>query len=84
LTVAVQAGRAEVHSDAGRASVQRLGGQCFDTLPPMCTAVARPTEGWRGSAGAGLRFFGGAVTLLMARPFDGGGWRFVYAFGGQL
>jgi hypothetical protein len=84
LTVAVQAGRAEVHSDAARTSVQRLGAQCAETFPPMCTPVARPSDGWRGSAGVGMRFFGGAVTLLMARPFDGAGWRFVYAFGGQL
>jgi hypothetical protein len=84
LTLAVQAGRAEVSDEAGRAAVAGLGSSCPPTTLALCLPVSRPTDGWRGSAGAGLRLFGGAVTLLMARPFDGGGWRLVYAFGGQL
>ncbi len=84
LAFGLQAGRADAPTDAARASVRALGESC--ALPAMstCVPVASPSDGWRGSAGAGLRFFGGAVSLLMTRPLDGKGWRFVYAFGGQL
>jgi hypothetical protein len=84
LTVALQAGRAEVRTEAGAIGLSELGQTCSTGASPICLPAALGSDGWRGSAGAGVRLFGGAVTVLITRPFEGNRWRLVYAFGGQL
>ncbi len=86
LAWSLQAGRADAPDDAARQAVAALGLACGTPPPsfPVCTPVSRPTGGWRASTGVGLRFFGGAVSLMAAKPLDGRGWRGVFAFGGQL
>jgi len=84
LTVALQAGRAEARTTSGEAAVRELGQSCSTGAMPICSPAALGSDGWRGSAGAGVRLFGGAVTVLITRPFEGNRWRLVYAFGGQL
>ena len=51
-----------------------------EALPVMTELGARTTDGVRSTLDLRLRFFGGGVSLGVARPLDSGGeWRFVWS-----
>ena len=84
LSLGLQAGWTETSTAAARAAVAQ-----FSIPDPNSLALWRPVSqasgGVRATLTGGVRFFGGAVGILLARPIDhGGGWRFVLTFGGQL
>jgi hypothetical protein len=74
-------------SASTRASIARLGSvpdSVGITLVPLGsgTPVSRSTSGIRSSVEVGLRFFGGAATVALARPTDtGAGWRTIVLLG---
>jgi hypothetical protein len=82
-SLALQAGATGAPGAAGLAAVNRLGviADATGALVP----VARPSDGWRASASAGLRFFSGAVFVGGAQPLERGSrWRWLVALGQQL
>ena len=84
LSAGVQAGWTEISSDAARVAIEQLG-----AVDPYQLALWRPvsraSDGVRATVTGGVRFFGGAVGVLLARPLDHGGkWRLLLTFGGQL
>ncbi len=74
-------------SNSTRAAIARLGsvGDAVGAAPaPMGSGVpsSRSTGRVRSSVELGLRFFGGAATLAVARPLDSGaGWRTIALLG---
>jgi len=93
LAWSVQAGWTDAPSAAAHRSVSQLGFTCQRPAPstegsppalPVCMPVSQTTDGWRASMGFGLRFFGGAVSWMAAKPLDGRGWRGVFSISGQL
>ena len=74
-------------SAATLASIARLGsaGDSIGTAPAAPGSgdpVSRPTAGVKSSVEVGLRFFGGAATMAIARPMDTGApWRMVFLLG---
>lgn len=84
LAVGIQAGWTETATQSGRAAVAQLV-----AASPQVVAgdrpVSRASDGVRATITGGVRLFGGAVGLLLARPVDhAAGWRLVVTFGGQL
>lgn len=84
LALGVQAGWTEIATDAARLAIDRMS-----VVDPRQLAlfrpVSRPTDGVRATLSVGVRFFGGAVGVMMARPVDHPDkWRLVLSLGGQL
>ena len=89
FSVGLQSGWTEASDAAADASILRLG-RVDDPLagPPGSgtgAPVSRVTDGFRSSIDLRLRFFGGAVSVGLARPIDhGAGWRVVWGLAQQL
>lgn len=84
LSVGIQAGWTDISTAAARVAVDQLG-----IIDPAQLALWRPvsrgSDGVRATVTGGLRFFGGAVGVLLARPVDHrGGWHLRLTLGGQL
>ena len=84
LAIGLQAGWTEISSTAAQTAVDRLS-QGDPNQLALWRPVSRASDGIRATISGGLRFFGGGVGLLAARPLDHrGGWRLLVTFGGQL
>jgi hypothetical protein len=86
LSVGLAAGWTEASGDAARAAIRRLGARPPDRTDSLALLapvhLSRPSDGWRTSFTAGVRFFGGALGVLAAKPLEQrGGWRGVVEFG---
>lgn len=84
LAIGIQAGWTDIATDAARTAITRMS--VYDPQELMLVRpLSRATGGIRATVNAGVRLFGGAVGVLMARPVDHpGGWRLVLSLGGQL
>ncbi len=84
LSLGVQAGWTDLSTPAAHMAVEQLSVADPRELA-LWRPVARASDGVRATVSGGVRFFGGAVGVLMARPLDhGGAWRLLLTFGGQL
>jgi hypothetical protein len=84
LSAGVQAGWTDISTDAARVAIEQLGVVDPNRLA-LWRPVSRASDGVRATVTGGIRFFGGAVGVLMARPLDHDGkWRLLVTFGGQL
>lgn len=84
LSVGIQAGWTDFSTDAARIAVEQLGVVDPNQLA-LWRPVSRASDGVRATVTGGVRFFGGAVGVLLARPLDHGGkWRLLVTLGGQL
>ena len=84
LSAGIQAGWTEISTDAARVAIEQLGVVDPNQLA-LWRPVSRASDGVRATVTGGVRFFGGAVGVLLARPLDHGGkWRLLVTFGGQL
>ncbi|MHB8837321.1 MAG: hypothetical protein ACYC7F_00010 [Gemmatimonadaceae bacterium] len=84
LSAGIQAGWTEISTTAARVAVDQLG-HVDPTQLALWRPVSRASDGIRATVTGGVRFFGGAVGLLLARPVDHrGAWHLVVTFGGQL
>lgn len=82
LAVAVHAGWTDISTNAARLAIAQLGSVPDTTSLALWRPVSRASDGVRATLTAGIRFFGGAVGLLLARPLDEGGkWRVVLTLG---
>lgn len=84
LAVTVQAGWTGASNDIARAAILRLGSRY--PIDPHSLALQTPASRLTGDArttvSAGIRFFGGTVGLMMARPIDRSApWKFQVEFG---
>lgn len=83
VSFGAQGGWAAATSAAARASILRLGSTTDSVLARPAptsddTAVAHPTDGFKSSIDFRLRFFGGALSVGIARATDHhDAWRFV-------
>ena len=72
LAVSLQSGWTGASNDIARAAILRLGAR--NLTDPGSLALTMPastiTGNARTSVAAGIRFFGGSVGLMMARPLD--------------
>jgi len=90
LSAGVQSGWAAASDGAVRASIARLGSVGDSATGPPTAGlgaipVSRPTFGVKSSVDFRLRFFGGAVSMGVARAIDRRQpWRFVVGFGQVL
>ncbi|MEK7240249.1 MAG: hypothetical protein AAB224_06655 [Gemmatimonadota bacterium] len=85
LAVGVQAGWTDVSTGAAQVAMAELGRVADSTSLALWRAVSRPSDGVRATVTGGVRFFGGAVGLLLVRPLDQGGkWRVALTLGQQL
>lgn len=85
LSFGAQTGWAEASDDAARSAILRLGTSRDSVLGRpgngLGDPVSRPTDGARSSVDFRLRFFGGAVSIGVARATDHRQrWRFVAGF----
>lgn len=74
LSVGLQSGWTRLTTDGARAAARRLGVRTDDAgaLVPIATA----TDGVRTTVDVGVRFFGGAIGVVLARAVDRrDGWR---------
>jgi hypothetical protein len=84
LSAGIQAGWTEISTDAARVAIEQLGAVDPNQLA-LWRPVSRASDGVRATVTGGVRFFGGAVGVLLARPIDHDGkWRLLVTFGGQL
>lgn len=84
LSAGIQAGWTDISTNAARVAIEQLG-VVDPTQLASWRPVSRASDGVRATVTGGVRFFGGAVGVLMARPLDQGGkWRLLVTFGGQL
>lgn len=84
LSAGVQAGWTDISTDAARVAIEQLGVVDPNQLA-LWRPVSRASDGVRATVTGGMRFFGGAVGVLLARPMDHDGkWRLLVTFGGQL
>jgi hypothetical protein len=82
-SVGLQSGFTSAPGAAGAAAVARLGAVLDSVGVPV--PVSRPSNGWRSSVSAGLRFFSGALFVGGAQPLARGErWRWLIAVGQQL
>ena len=84
LAVTVQAGWTGASSDAARAAILRLGSRypVDPTSLALQAPASRVTGDPRATVSAGIRFFGGTVGLMLARPVDHSApWKFQVEFG---
>lgn len=85
LAVGMQAGWTDVSTSAAQVAMAELGRAADSTSLALWRQVSRPSDGVRATVTGGIRFFGGAVGLLLARPLDNGGkWRVVLTMGQQI
>jgi hypothetical protein len=75
VALGVQSGAASASNDATRRAIALLGSTqdrigAAPVPPGAGTPVSRPSDGFRTSIDAGLRFFGGALGIALARPID--------------
>ena len=85
FAVGMQAGWADVSTAAARVALAELTPVPDPTLLALWRPVSRPSDGVRATITGGVRFFGGAVGLLLARPMEQSGkWRLMLTFGQQL
>ena len=74
LSFGAQSGWAAATTDAARSSIRRLGPWAIRCLAspaaPTGAPVSRPTDGFKSSIDFRLRFFGGAVSVGVARATD--------------
>lgn len=70
LALSVQAGWTDVSTSAARAAMVGLGGARDSTAFDLWMSPSRPTNGVRATISGGVRFFGGAVGLLLTRALD--------------
>lgn len=85
LAVGVQAGWTDVSTSAAQVAMAELGRVADPSSLALWRPVSRPSDGVRATVAGGVRFFGGAVGLLLARPLDRGGkWRVALTLGQQL
>jgi hypothetical protein len=84
VSVGIQAGWTDISTSAAQMAVDQLG-VIDPTHLALWRPVSRASDGIRATVTGGVRFFGGAVGLLLARPVDHReGWRLLVTFGGQL
>jgi hypothetical protein len=87
LAITLHGASLSTSSAATLESIARLGSvpdSTGVTLVPLGRGapLSRPTHGVRSSLEVGLRFFGGAATVAVARPTDTGGpWRTIVLLG---
>lgn len=87
LAVTVHGASLSASGAAAMASIARLGsvGDSIGVAPAapgIGDPVSRPTAGVKSSVEVGLRFFGGAATMAVARPLDTGArWRMMFLLG---
>lgn len=87
LALTLHGARVSTGSAATRASIARLGsvGDAVGAIPVppgVGVPLSRSTGRMRTSMEVGLRFFGGAATVALARPLDtGGAWRTIVLLG---
>ncbi len=87
IALGIQSGAASATNDATKRAIALLGSTedriGVTPLPPgIGTPVSRPSDGFRTSIDAGLRFFGGALGVALARPIDHHAhWGFVVSLG---
>jgi hypothetical protein len=93
LSAGIHAGWAEASGPAARSAIALLGSRIdpvtgapiLDPVSGLPVPVSRPTDGWRATVSAGVRFFGGSVFLGVARPVDHAGpWKGVFGIGGAF
>ncbi|MFL5581704.1 MAG: hypothetical protein ACJ8AO_15150 [Gemmatimonadaceae bacterium] len=87
IYTSLQSGWADAGTDAARRALRALGTVPGDDPLPGAepVPVSVPTDGIRASVEAGLRFFGGAVGVGVARPVDRAGkWRVRWTFAQEL
>ena len=70
LAFSVQAGWTDVSTSAARAAMAGLGGARDSAALALWLSPSQPTNGVRATITGGVRFFGGAVGLLLTRPLD--------------
>lgn len=84
LAAGLQAGWTEASTAAAQRAIAQLGVTDPQSLA-LWRAPSRPSDGIRATVTGGMRFFGGALGLLLARPLErGGAWHLLVTFGGQL
>ncbi len=82
LSASIQAGWTDISNDAARTAVAGLGLAQDPRTLALWRPVSRSTDGVRATLSGGVRFFGGAVGLLLARPLEAGGkWRVLLSVG---
>jgi hypothetical protein len=85
LAVGVQAGWTDVSTSAARVALAALGRAPDSTSLALWRPVSRASDGVHATLYAGIRFFGGAVGLMLARPLDQGSkWRLAVTLGQQM
>lgn len=85
LAIGVQAGWTDVSTSATRVAMAELGRAPDSTSLALWQPGSRASDGLRATLTAGVRFFGGAVGLMLARPLDRGSkWRLALTLGQQL
>ena len=70
LSVSLQSGWTGASNGAARESIARLGSRAVPAPNVRLAAASTITGDARASVAAGIRFFGGSVGLMMARPVD--------------
>lgn len=84
LSVGIQAGWTDISTPAAQVAVDQLGVVDPNQLA-LWRPVSRASDSVRATVTGGIRFFGGAMGVLLARPVDhSGAWRLLVTFGGQL
>jgi hypothetical protein len=85
LTIGLQAGWTGVSTKSARTALDLLNGTVDPTAPTTMRPVSRASDGVRATATVGVRLFGGALGVLLARPLDQHqGWRLMLSIGQQL
>jgi len=82
LSLEVQAGWTDISTNAAQLAVAGL--ESVKDPEPLALWRATPgaSNGVRATVAGGVRFFGGAMGLLLARPLDARGtWRVLLTFG---
>lgn len=82
LAFGIQAGWTDVSTGAARGAMLALGPVLDPNSLGLSGPVSRATDGIRATVSGGVRFFGGSVGILLARPVDHDSpWRLVLVFG---
>jgi hypothetical protein len=82
LSLGVQAGWTDLSTNAAQVAVAGLGSTMDPSALALWRPVSRQSDGVRATVAGGVRFFGGAVGLLLARPLERDGkWRVFLSMG---
>jgi hypothetical protein len=85
LSLGVQAGWTDASGPAARAAMAQLNRAPDVQALALWRPASRASERVRATITGGVRLFGGAVGVLLAKPLDhGGAWHLVLALGSQL